>query len=224
MLLGYGNMQFTYSPAIDLDDSLVQRLGRYPRVPDFTWDSLRSVGTYLALAVFKAQYGLVVEGILPACDRLALVANHQSHLDTITLLAALPVKLRTKIAVLAAEDYFFQRLDRAIVASVLCQAVAFDRLHLRSLRQWQDRVKTVKSGTVLFYPSGSRSSKILHVGLLKLFLKSGWTVVPVRIEGTQRAWTSGASLWRPFEPLKVKFLPAYIQDSVLMQLLDKDLS
>ncbi len=121
-------MKFEYAPANDLGDPLTKRLGNYPRVPDLTWDTLRCCGSSLAVTLLRLQYRLSVKGQIPQGDRIAIVANHQSHLDTITLLAAIPAKLRHQLVVLAAADYFFGRINRALAASLLCQAVAFDRL------------------------------------------------------------------------------------------------
>ncbi len=202
-------MKFDYVPAVDLGDPLTKRLGSYPRVPDLTWDTLRLCGSWLAVTLLRLQYRLSVKGRIPQGDRIAIVANHQSHLDTITLLAALPAKIRCQIVVLAAADYFFCQLNRALAASLLCQAVAFDRLSVMELRQWRNRLKAATSGWILFYPSGSRKSCKLQHGLLKLLLKEGWTIVPVHLAGTKAAWSIEARWWRPFQHLEVTFGEPY---------------
>ncbi len=202
-------MKFVYSPVADLGEPLNKRLGRYPRIPDITWDALRCCGSWLSVGLLQLQFQLCVSGEIPQGDRVALVANHQSHLDTITLLAALPAKRRRDVVVLAAEDYFFHRIGRALAASLLCQAVAFDRCSVMELRRWRDRLQTTKSGWILFYPSGSRKSYYLQKGLLKLLLQSGWTIVPVRLEGTGQAWAIDSRFWHPFERLSVKFHEPY---------------
>lgn len=202
-------MKFEYAPAADLGDPLIKRLGRYPRVPDLTWDTLRFFGSWIAVMLLRLQYRLSVKGQIPQGDRIAIVANHQSHLDTVTLLAALPAKIRQQIVVLAAADYFFGRINRALAASLLCQAVAFDRLSAMELRQWRDRLKAANSGWILFYPSGSRKSCQLQRGLLKLLIQEGWTIVPAHLAGTQEAWSVDARWWKPFKHLEVTFGEPY---------------
>ena len=202
-------MKFDYVPAVDLGDPLTKRLGSYPRVPDLTWDTLRLCSSWLAVTLLRLQYRLTVKGQIPTGDRIAIVANHQSHLDTITLLAALPAKIRCQIVVLAAADYFFCQLNRALAASLLCQAVAFDRLSVMELKQWRSRLKAATSGWILFYPSGSRKSSQLQRGLLKILLKEGWTIVPAHLAGTKAAWSIEARWWKPFQHLEVTFGEPY---------------
>lgn len=214
-------MKFEYAPATDLGDPLTKRLGNYPRVPDLTWDTLRFCGSWLAVILLRLQYRLSVKGQIPQGDRIAIVANHQSHLDTVTLLAALPAKIRHQVVVLAAADYFFLKVNRALAASLLCQAVAFDRLSVMELRQWRDRLKAATSGWILFYPSGSRKSCQLQRGLLKLLMQEGWTILPVHLAGTKEAWSVDARWWKPFKHLEVTFGEPYTGndlDSLVNQL------
>ncbi len=218
-------MKFHYTPLPDVGKPLVQRLGMYPRVPDFTWDFLRWLGRWVVVLLFRLQYRLEVQGEMPEGEKIALVANHQSHLDTPTVLAALPGARRRKLCVLAAEDYFFQRVDRALAASLLCQAVAFDRNLKITLRDWLTRLRDTTTGWMLLYPSGSRKATEIQAGFLKLLLKTGWTIVPVYIEGTGDAWGIDQPLWTPFRPLRVTFLKPYTSLDVngLMQRLRQEL-
>jgi 1-acyl-sn-glycerol-3-phosphate acyltransferase len=203
-------MEFKYQPATDLNDPLPKRLGNYPRQRDTTWDILRWLGRWLVSGIFHAQYRLTVTGDLPQGEKVALVANHQSHLDTVTLLNALPPNRRCHVVVLAAEDYFFVGLGRALAASLFCQAVSFNRLERSALRDWRNRLLQTETGWLIVYPSGSRHSQVLQRGLLKLLLTTGWQIMPVKLTGTDRAWPVDQPLWRPFAHLRVDYLPAYM--------------
>lgn len=198
-------MKFEYQRTADFGQPLRQRLGNYPRTPDLSWDFLRWLGSWLSVWFIRTQFRLTVEGQLPRAKRLAIVANHQSHLDTATLLAALPFARRQQTVVLAAQDYFFNNAPKAMAASLLCQAVAFDRLHWTAVRAWYQHLKNLEQGWLLFYPSGSRHSTTIQAGLLKILLKEGWHILPARLEGADAAWPSHAPLWRPFRRLKVTF-------------------
>jgi 1-acyl-sn-glycerol-3-phosphate acyltransferase len=203
------SIEFKYTPASDLHDPLPKRLGNYPRQRDLTWDTLRWLGRWLVVGSFRLQYRLGVTGSIPQGKKVAIVANHQSHLDTVTLLAALPPEHRCRLVVLAAEDYFFLRLGRAMVASLLAQAVSFNRLERSALRDWRNRLINTEAGWLIVYPSGSRNGQHLQRGLLKLLFLTGWTIAPVRLEGTRAAWPPTDRFWRPFKTLGVNFLAPY---------------
>lgn len=197
--------EFEYQPFPDIDRTLPERLGQYPRVRDVTWDSLRAVGRAMATGLFRIQFRLTVNGELPRLPRVAMVANHQSHLDSIAVLAALPRWARGKVAVLAARDYFFERRARALGAALFAQAVAFDRTRYTELRHWSIVLREQDEGVLLAYPSGSRRSRELHRALLLVLAQSNWPIVPVAITGTSEAWPVGSALWRPFRQISVTF-------------------
>jgi 1-acyl-sn-glycerol-3-phosphate acyltransferase len=198
-------LQFQYSPLADVGMPVTARLGRYPRVPDITFDALRAAARLGVVGALRAQYRLEVHGRPPDLPRLALLSNHRSHLDTPTVMAALPGQFRRNLVVLAARDYFFERPERAFAASILAQAVAFDRMHLSELRAWSRLLASQERGVLLVFPSGSRRRSEAHTGLLLILLASGWPLVPVAISGTAEAWPVGRSRWYPFRRLKVTF-------------------
>jgi 1-acyl-sn-glycerol-3-phosphate acyltransferase len=202
-------MNFNYCPTLDFGTPLPKRLGLYPRVPDMTWDFCRWLGCWMSVLFIRTQFRLKIAGTLPDAPKVAVVANHQSHLDTATVLAALPYGQRKNLIVLAAEDYFFQSVPKAMLASLLCQGVAFDRLHWTAIRGWYQHLQNLKAGWVLFYPSGSRHSRDIQPGLLKLLLKEGWTILPVHLEGVEQAWPPHQKCWRPGCALKATFFEPY---------------
>ncbi len=241
-------MKFEYQATDDFGKPLRERLGMYPRVPDITWDALRWLGSWLAVLIIRSQFKLTVKGTLRdmrqgkqdsqketdqrtytpeehAPKKYAIVANHQSHLDTITILTALPGQIRRQVSVLAAEDYFFTKTHWAILASLLSQAVAYDRVHRTTIRSWMRYLKNTETGWLLFYPSGSRHSQELHSGLLKMLVRQGWAILPVRLTGTDTAWPPHAPIWKPFRELTVTFFEPYAGSDldVLMEKLNKEL-
>jgi len=219
-------MQFEYHPAKDAEASLLERLGQFPRNADLSWDGLRWLGSWFNFLFIRTQFRLSVQGNLPTAPKVAIVANHQSHLDTATLLAALPYLERKQISVLAAEDYFFKSTPKALLASLLCQGIAFDRdSGFMSIRHWYESLKQIDKGWILFYPSGSRHETEIHTGLLKCLLKENWTIVPAQLTGTDIAWPVHSKQWKPFSPLQVRFgIPYHGQDiNALVQHLKKEL-
>lgn len=219
-------MEFQYHATEDFGQPLKKKLGMYPRISDLTWDALRGCGSWAGWMIMRLQFRMKVAGRLPTDAKVAIVANHQSHLDTLAILASIPHRQRMRIAVLAAEDYFFTRTWKAMAASLLSLSVAFDRMHWTAIRAWYQHLKSAESGWILFYPSGSRKSTKLQEGLLRLLVKSGWTILPVRLEGTGEAWPAGQSCWHPFRTIRVSFKEPYRGDNIdeLMQKLEKDLN
>jgi 1-acyl-sn-glycerol-3-phosphate acyltransferase len=198
---------FTYTPMPDVDSSLRERLGQYPRVPDITLDALRTIARWTAVGLTKLQFPIEVRGEPPTGDRVALVANHQSHLDSLVILASLSERRRREIACLAAKDYFFEKPAVALASSLFAMAVAFDRTRYTELRRWTRILREQRRGTLLVFPSGSRRRSEVHDAILFVLASSGWSVVPVAIAGSAKAWPVGTALWRPFQPVRVTFGP-----------------
>lgn len=196
---------FTYAPLPDLGVPVRERLGQYPRVPDITFDALRTVARWAVVGLIKLQFRIEVRGNAPSGDRLALVANHQSHLDSLVVLAALSERRRREIACLAAKDYFFEKTAFALASSLFAMAVSFDRTRYSELRRWTRILKAQQHGTLLVFPSGSRRRSEAHNAILFVLANSGWSVVPVAIAGTARAWPVGRKLWHPFRHVGVTF-------------------
>lgn len=198
--------RFEYEPFPDLDLPLAARLGQYPRQPDLLYDTARVIGRSLAAWFFRLQFRIEVVGVVPDLPRLALMPNHQSHLDTMAILAVLPERFRRRVTVLAARDYFFENAAGALAANLFGQAVAFDRnTELVELRRWARLLPTVEAGWFLVYPSGSRKRLEPHAGLSGVLARSGWTVLPVALAGMAEAWPVGKALWRPFRTVRITF-------------------
>src|SRR5580698_4935710 len=120
---------WTYEPAADLDHSLIERLKRFPREPDLTVYGLRSLGALAIRAWLRVYHRLGITGLenLPAGDSFVMVANHASHLDTLCLLSALPLRKLHRAFPAAAQDYFFVTMPRLAIAAIVVNALPFGR-------------------------------------------------------------------------------------------------
>jgi 1-acyl-sn-glycerol-3-phosphate acyltransferase len=133
---------------------------------------------------------------------LVIVANHCSHLDTLCLLAALPLRKLHRAFPAAATDYFFQSVPRLWAAAVIVNALPFARcVRVRhSLSLCEELLAT--PGTILIiFPEGTRSTtgelREFKSGIGALVAGRDIPVVPCLIEGSFRAWPKGGRLPGP---------------------------
>jgi long-chain acyl-CoA synthetase len=160
-----------------------------------------------AVAPARVAGGEKLDGLRPP---LLIVANHTSHLDTPTLLHALPPRLAGRVAVAAASDYFFSDRPRALAAGLLFNAFPFSRggaiggsiEHCSALidRGW----------SILIFPEGTRSTTgemaPFKEGIGLLAVELGVPILPARIDGLVRVLPKGRSLPRR-GPVRVSFGP-----------------
>ncbi len=124
-----------------------------------------------------------------------LVANHSSHFDTPSILRALPRRLRSRVAVAAAADYFFRTRLLAVMTPLLLNAFPFSREGSvrSSLEHCADLAD--QGWSVLVYPEGTRSPDgrlqpfRTGIGLLATDLRV--PVVPIGVEGTHSVLAKG---------------------------------
>jgi 1-acyl-sn-glycerol-3-phosphate acyltransferase len=128
---------------------------------------------------------------------VVLVANHASHLDTPTILRAMPRSWRRKTIVAAAADHFYQRRSTASGVSLLLNTVPVSRSgggadaleHISEL---------VGDGwNLLIYAEGTRSRDgelgRMRSGAALIAQNHGIAIVPVRVTGTHAAMPPDAS-------------------------------
>lgn len=193
-----------YEQAADLDQSLARRLRRFPREPDITVYGLRTLSALMVRVWLRAYHRLEIHGreLLPAEGSFVLAANHASHLDTLCLMAALPLSKLHRAFPAAAEDYFFVGMPRLAAAAILVNALPFARQ--TQIRQSLDlcRQLLANPGNILIlFPEGTRSTTGRvgefrpGIGLLVAGVKV--PVVPCYLSGAFEAWPKGAGLPRP---------------------------
>jgi 1-acyl-sn-glycerol-3-phosphate acyltransferase len=125
------------------------------------------------------------------------VANHSSHLDTPTILRAIPRKWRTRTAVAAAADYFYKSRWKAIGVSLLFNTTplgreggglgngAFDHVDHLIDERWN----------LLIFPEGTRSrgGEIGKVrsGAAVIAAQHQIDIIPIYVDGTHAAMPPG---------------------------------
>src|SRR6266478_7324809 len=149
--------KWRYHSSRDLERTPLDRLREFPREPDMLVSGLRSICALIIRGMLRIynRFEIVVHENLRTNRSLVIVANHCSHLDTLCLLAALPLPKLHRAFPAAASDYFFQSVPRLWAAAVLVNAMPFGR-HSRtrkSLTVCSDLL--ANPGTILIiFPEG----------------------------------------------------------------------
>ena len=125
------------------------------------------------------------------------VANHSSHLDTPTILRALPPKWRRRTAVAAAADYFYDKRWKASGVALMFNTVPLGRKGGglgNGATDHVDRLLDEKWNLVMF-PEGTRSRDggigKVHSGAAVIAEKHGIDIVPIYLKGTHEAMPPG---------------------------------
>ena len=195
---------WSYDTSEQLDKTLVERLRDFPREPDISVFGLRSAGAVLIRSWLRTYHRLSIVGRenLPTEGSYVIVANHASHLDTLAIISALPLRKLHRVFPAAAKDFFFESLPRTVLASILVNALPFDReTHIRQSLSLCKTLLQNEGNILLIYPEGTRSTSgaigEFRPGISLLLAGSDWPVVPCFLSGTYNAWPKGASLPRP---------------------------
>ena len=142
---------------------------------------------------------LTVEGTehLRSDGPFIFAANHSSHLDAPIILAALPGRLRRRVRVAAATDYFFTNRVKGLLVNTMFNAFAFERKGPGCNASLEEAQRLLRAGqSVLIFPEGTRSldgqMQPFKRGVGTLALADGAPVIPIHIEGAHEAWPKGA--------------------------------
>jgi 1-acyl-sn-glycerol-3-phosphate acyltransferase len=125
------------------------------------------------------------------------VANHSSHLDTPTILRALPRRWRSRTAVAAAADYFYKSRWRARGVALVFNTVPLGRSGGGLGAGATAHVdKLIGDGwNLLMFAEGPRSRNgrigTLHSGAAVLAARHGLSILPIWVEGTHQAMPPG---------------------------------
>src|SRR5258708_8578851 len=131
-----------------------------------------------------------------------LAANHASHLDAPLLLAALPLRLRLRVRVVAAADYFFSQRWKGALVRVVFNAFSFERKGAGSMPTLAQAHRLFcPAPTLLLFPQATHSQdgqlQPFKWGVGKLALDGSVSVIPTWIDGTYAALPKGARCPHP---------------------------
>ncbi|MEY2504362.1 MAG: 1-acyl-sn-glycerol-3-phosphate acyltransferase [Verrucomicrobiota bacterium] len=196
--------KWQYDSAQDLDQTMVERLRHFPREPDMLVYGLRSLVALIIRALLRVycRFEIVGEEHLRSNRSFVLVANHSSHLDTVCLLSALPLRRLHRAFPAAAADYFFKSVPRTWIATVVANALPFARQsHVRQSLSICAELLANAGNVLIIFPEGTRSTdgtlQEFKPGIGALLAGRDIPVLPCYLEGAARAWPKGRRLPRP---------------------------
>ncbi|WP_326499666.1 lysophospholipid acyltransferase family protein [Methylomicrobium sp. Wu6] len=143
--------------------------------------------------------------LLPAQGPAILVANHNSHLDTLALMSLFPLHLANKIRPVAAADYFLRnRLLKWITLNAIGIIPLERHASNKTSQLLKPLVEALRRGDILIlFPEGSRGEPEmlgkLKNGIAHLISQCPETpVVPIFFHGLGKALPKGEIILVPF--------------------------
>ena len=162
----------------------------------------------LAIRPFMALFiGLRVRGRehLASSQPFVLVANHSSHLDTISLLSLFPLSRLRRVRPVAAADYFERNKFVSLLTRTLFNILAIARKNITTennpLRRMREAIEAGDS--LIIFPEGTRGSGAqigeFRSGVAHLIEKMpGVPVVPAYLVNMGRSLPKGEFIPVPF--------------------------
>ena len=152
--------------------------------------------------------GLNVRGRnnLPRHGPAVIVANHNSHLDTMVLMSLYPLSMIHKVRPVAAADYFIENGSFMAWLSLRCIGIIpMDRSgHTEKTALFDGCDEALNNGDILIlFPEGSRGepekmSELKKGGFHLLNNRPNTRVTPIMLHGLGRALPKGEFLFVPF--------------------------
>lgn len=187
-----------------LDLHPARHLRDFPRQPDALVYGVRSLVALVIRGLLRSYHRFEIVGRehLPNDRGFVMVANHSSHLDTLCLLAALPLRRLHDAFPAAAADYFFQSFPRIWVAAVVVNALPFARqMRVRESLSLCSQILETPGNILIMFPEGTRSPtgemREFKSGVAGLLAGRDVSVLPCYLDGAFRAWPKGKRLPRP---------------------------
>jgi 1-acyl-sn-glycerol-3-phosphate acyltransferase len=152
-----------------------------------------------------------------------IVANHNSHLDTMALLASIPSKILPKVKPVAAADYFGKTPLKAKLSNYFINTILISRSEgSNAVRQMK---KALDDGySLILYPEGSRGNpdeeQALKPGIAVLLLLCPQIkYVTAYMTGTGKAMPKGDGLLIPYESSVIFGKPRLIESQDKQEIL-----
>ncbi|MFO0962172.1 MAG: lysophospholipid acyltransferase family protein [Phycisphaerales bacterium] len=195
---------WSYKPAADTQLQPLERLASTRREAGLITVAVHGTTTAALRAYLRAYHRLRVVGAehLPKSTPFVMISNHESMLDSLVLMAALPLRLRLETSPVAAGDVFFTNPVSSALSALFMNALPIRRkdVSAHALQDLRERLASGHGGLILF-PEGSRSRDGAMLpfksGLGSLVAGTPVPVIPCHMDGPYRALPFGHRVPRP---------------------------
>jgi 1-acyl-sn-glycerol-3-phosphate acyltransferase len=154
------------------------------------------LSVFMGLAVRRRQN-------LPTKGPAIIIANHNSHLDTLSLMAQMPLRALWRVRPVAASDHF-GRGAAGLFTRFILQAILVDRHNKPGVKALDPVLAALdEQRIVIFFPEGSRGEaevlgKFRH-GIAHLAqARPDVPIIPVYLHNMGKCMPKGAWLFVPF--------------------------
>ncbi|HKX09626.1 MAG TPA: lysophospholipid acyltransferase family protein [Stellaceae bacterium] len=182
-------MEWRLKPARDLGLSERQRLASLTRELGFVATVTHLCWRQLVRGYLRLFHRFTIVGLehLPE-PPFVLIANHSSHLDALSLAAAMPSRLVDRIHPIAAEDTFFTSFASSAFAALALNALPLRRRATKPADIAMLRARLVEDRLVyILFPEGTRSRTgemaDFKAGIGALVAGTSVPVVPCHLHG-----------------------------------------
>ncbi len=193
-----------YEPARDQHLPPEERLKSLQRETGLLGFLPQAASRLVIRAYLKIYHRLTVlgRGNIPQNAPFVMIANHSSHLDALTLAAALPWHLRQRAFPIAAGDVFFHTKAVAIFSAMTLNALPMWRKRCGTHALDELRARLVGEPAIfILFPEGTRTrdGKLgrFKPGLGRIVAATNVPVVPCHLDGAFRALPPGERLPSP---------------------------
>lgn len=198
----YENEQWTKLPYT------LKHLPIFTRHFDIASNILRALwASILKGIVYQFLFRLKVVGDFEEIHRkhpkLLVIANHSSHLDAISIAAAIPFRYWRDLYIAAAKDYFFSNPLFTFFSKHCLGAIPIDRSQKRggAIALCLSLLRNVPRIWLVMFPEGTRS-KDGYINEFKrgISVFSERTQTPILflyLEGAYKLWPKGQRIFRP---------------------------
>jgi len=159
-----------------------------------------------------------------------IVANHNSHLDTMSLMASLPAKLIHKVRPVAAQDHFGKTKIQGTLSNFFINSLLIPRKRDKGNPEndpINKMIKALDSGySLILFPEGTRGEpekeQPLKPGIgLVLSQRPDINYVPVFMTGMGRAMPKGDNLIVPYNSTLTYGRPTKIKSTEVNEILNQ---
>ena len=158
-----------------------------------------------------------------------ILANHNSHLDTLSLLSSLPGELLWKVKPVAAEDYFGKTRFQASISNFFINTLLIRRKGEKDSEHDPIRkmLEAIDAGySLILFPEGTRG-KPEQMGKIKsgiariLSLRPEVKYIPVFMTGMGRSLPKGKMILLPYKASIYYGMPALVKSTDTHEILEQ---